>query len=50
MNDKANVWVAAQILEGLGWLRGSSMGVCDALCDMLACKKGYKNTFDFDLI
>ena len=23
-------------LEGLGWLRGSSMGVCEALCD----KKG----------
>ena len=32
-------------LEGLGWLRGSSMGVCEALCDMLACKKGYTNTF-----
>ena len=29
--------------EGLGWLRGSSMGVCEALCDMLACKKGYTN-------
>ena len=26
-------------------LRGSSMGVCEALCDMLACKKGYTNTF-----
>ena len=24
-------------LEGLGWLRGSSMGVCEALRDMLAC-------------
>ena len=22
------------------------MGVCEALCDMLACKKGYTNTFD----
>ena len=33
------------VLEGLGWLRGSSMGVCEALCDMLACKKGYTNTF-----
>ena len=32
-------------LEGLGWLRGSSMGVCAALCDMLACRKGYTNTF-----
>ena len=32
-------------LEGLGWLRGSSMGVCEALCEMLACKKGYTNTF-----
>ena len=21
------------------------MGVCEALCDMLACKKGYTNTF-----
>ena len=26
-------------------LRGSSMGVCEALCEMLACKKGYTNTF-----
>ena len=25
------------------------MGVCEALCDMLACKKGYTNTFWFDL-
>ena len=33
-------------LEGLGRLRGSSMGVCEALCDMLSCKKGYTNTFD----
>ena len=33
-------------LEGLGWLRGSSMGVCEAICDMLACKKGYTKTFD----
>ena len=32
-------------LEGLGWLRGSSMGVCEALCDMLVCK-AYTNTFD----
>ena len=22
------------VLEGLGWLKGSSMGVCEALCDM----------------
>ena len=22
------------------------MGVCEALCDMLACKKGNTNTFD----
>ena len=22
------------------------MGTCEALCDMLACKKGYTNTFD----
>ena len=29
-------------LEGLGWL-GSFMGVCEALCDMLVCKKGYTN-------
>ena len=27
-------------------LRGSSMGACEALCDMLACKKGYTNKFD----
>ena len=27
-------------------LRGSSMGACEALSDMLACKKGYTNTFD----
>ena len=33
-------------VEGLGWLRGSSMGVCEAHCDMLTCKKGYTNTFD----
>ena len=33
-------------LDGLGWLRGSSIGVCEALCDMFACKKGYANTFD----
>ena len=33
-------------LEGLSWLRGSSMGACKALCDMLAFKKGYTNTFD----
>ena len=26
------------------------MGVCEALCDMLACKKGYTNKFWFDLI
>ena len=32
-------------LESLGWLRGSSMGVCEALCDMLACKKGNTNIF-----
>ena len=32
-------------LEGLGWLRGRSMGVREALCDMLAFKKGYTNTF-----
>ena len=31
-------------LEGLGWLRCSSMGVCEALCH-IACKKG--NTFLF---
>ena len=30
-------------------LRGSSMGVCEALCDMFACKKGITNTFLFDL-
>ena len=35
-------------LEGLGWLRASSMGACEALCDMLACKNGYTNTFWFD--
>ena len=35
-------------LEGLGWLRGSSIGVCEALCDMLACKKSYTNTFVLD--
>ena len=35
-------------LEGLGWLRGISMGVCEALCD-IACKKGYPNKFLFDL-
>ena len=33
-------------LEGLSWFRGSSMGVCEALCDMLACKKGLQNVFD----
>ena len=22
------------------------MGICEALCDILACKKGYTNTFD----
>ena len=32
-------------LEGLGQLRGSSIEVCEAICDM-ACKKGYANTFD----
>ena len=35
-------------LKGLGWLRGSSMVVCEALCD-IACKKGYTNKFRFDL-
>ena len=33
------------VLEGLGWLRGSSMAVCEALCD-IACKKGSTNIFD----
>ena len=36
-------------LDGWGWLRGSSMGVCEALCD-IACKKGYTITFDLMLM
>ena len=33
-------------LESLGWLRGSSMGICEALCDF-ACEKVHTNTFAF---
>ena len=36
-------------LEGLGWLRGSSMAVCQALCD-IACKNVYTNQFDLNLM
>ena len=35
-------WVFLVFLEGLGWLRGSSMDICEALCD-IACKTGYTN-------
>ena len=41
--------IVQTVLEGLGWLRGSSMGVCEALCDMLACKRAIQiNLIWFD--
>ena len=35
-----------KIMIMIGRLRGSSMGVCEALCAIIACKKGYTNKFD----
>ena len=38
----ANIFIVIdhpQGLKGLGWLRGSYIGICEALCD-IACKKG----------